>query len=100
MRRNWRRRCLPPHWASNSIRTEAGMRKRKYIEFPNKIVRTMQITQSAIGDKRGLWTTVLAASNIAWASENNHSGQTARPRAVHPLTLRGLLPGALGTKFL
>ncbi|HWZ54930.1 MAG TPA: pyruvoyl-dependent arginine decarboxylase, partial [Verrucomicrobiae bacterium] len=28
----------------------------------NKIVRTMNITQSAVGDKRGLWTTVLAAA--------------------------------------
>jgi arginine decarboxylase len=25
-------------------------------------VRTMNITQSAVGDKRGLWTTVLAAA--------------------------------------
>jgi arginine decarboxylase len=28
----------------------------------NKIVRTMNVTQSAIGDKRGLWTTVIAAA--------------------------------------
>src|SRR3974390_2263334 len=28
----------------------------------NKIVRTMNITQTAVGDKRGLWTTVIAAA--------------------------------------
>jgi arginine decarboxylase len=28
----------------------------------NKIVRTTNVTQSAIGDKRGLWTTVIAAA--------------------------------------
>ncbi len=28
----------------------------------NKIVRTMNMTQSAVGDKRGLWTTVIAAA--------------------------------------
>jgi arginine decarboxylase len=28
----------------------------------NKIVRTMNVTQSAVGDKRGLWTTVIAAA--------------------------------------
>ncbi|MGZ4788149.1 MAG: pyruvoyl-dependent arginine decarboxylase [Terriglobales bacterium] len=28
----------------------------------NKIVRTMNITQSAVGDKKGKWTTVIAAA--------------------------------------
>ena len=36
--------------------------KKEIYRISNKIVRTMEITQSAIGDKRGLWTTVLAAS--------------------------------------
>src|SRR3989442_5370230 len=36
--------------------------KKEIYRISNKIVRTMNITQSAIGDKRGLWTTVLAAS--------------------------------------
>jgi arginine decarboxylase len=31
-------------------------------KISNKIVRTLNITQTAIGDKRGLWTTVLAAA--------------------------------------
>jgi arginine decarboxylase len=36
--------------------------KKEIYRISNKIVRTTEITQSAIGDKRGLWTTVLAAS--------------------------------------
>jgi arginine decarboxylase len=36
--------------------------KKEIYRISNKIVRTMNITQSAIGDKRGLWTTVLAAA--------------------------------------
>ena len=36
--------------------------KKEIYRISNKIVRTANITQSAIGDKRGLWTTVLAAS--------------------------------------
>jgi arginine decarboxylase len=31
-------------------------------KISNKIVKTLNITQTAIGDKRGLWTTVLAAA--------------------------------------
>jgi len=31
-------------------------------KISSKIVRTRNITQSAIGDKNGLWTTVVAAS--------------------------------------
>jgi arginine decarboxylase len=37
-------------------------KKKKVYRISNKIVRTMNITQSAVGDKRGLWTTVLAAA--------------------------------------
>jgi arginine decarboxylase len=36
--------------------------KREIWRFSNQIVRTMNITQSALGDKNGLWTTVLAAA--------------------------------------
>jgi arginine decarboxylase len=28
----------------------------------NKIVRTANVTQSAVGDKRALWTTVIASA--------------------------------------
>ena len=36
--------------------------KKEVYRLSNKIVRTMNITQSAVGDKRGLWTTVIAAA--------------------------------------
>jgi arginine decarboxylase len=36
--------------------------KKEIYRISNKIVRTMNITQSAVGDKRGFWTTVLACA--------------------------------------
>ena len=36
--------------------------KKEVYQLSNKIVRTANITQSAVGDKRGLWTTVIAAA--------------------------------------
>jgi arginine decarboxylase len=36
--------------------------KKEVYRISNKIVRTMNVTQSAVGDKRGLWTTVLGAA--------------------------------------
>jgi len=36
--------------------------KKEMYRISNQIVRTTNITQSAIGDKRGLWTTVIAAA--------------------------------------
>ncbi len=36
--------------------------KKEIYRISNKIVRTTNVTQSAIGDKRGLWTTVLTAA--------------------------------------
>ena len=43
--------------------------KKEIYRISNKIVRTMNITHSAIGDKRGLWTTVLAASILLGIGE-------------------------------
>lgn len=43
--------------------------KKAIYRISNRIVRTSQITQSAIGDKRGLWTTVLAASILLGIGE-------------------------------
>ncbi len=41
----------------------AGWDERKEIwKISSKIVRTMNVTQTAIGDKRGWWTTVIAAA--------------------------------------
>jgi arginine decarboxylase len=36
--------------------------KKEIYRISNKIVRTANITQSAVGDKRGRWTTVIAAA--------------------------------------
>ncbi len=36
--------------------------KKEIYRISNKIVRTMNVTQSAVGDKRGLWSTVLTAA--------------------------------------
>jgi arginine decarboxylase len=36
--------------------------KKEVYRLSNKIVRTMNHTQTAVGDKRGLWTTVIAAA--------------------------------------
>ena len=36
--------------------------KKEIYRISNKIVRTTNVTQSAIGDKRGLWTTTIAAA--------------------------------------
>ncbi len=36
--------------------------KKEIYRISNKIVRTLNMTQSAVGDKRGLWTTVIACA--------------------------------------
>ena len=36
--------------------------KKEVYRISNKVVRTMNITQSAVGDKHGLWTTTIAAA--------------------------------------
>jgi arginine decarboxylase len=36
--------------------------KKEIYRISNKIVRTANVTQTAVGDKNGLWTTVLAAA--------------------------------------
>ncbi|MGH9356681.1 MAG: pyruvoyl-dependent arginine decarboxylase [Terriglobia bacterium] len=43
--------------------------KKEIYRISNRIVRTMNITQSAVGDKRALWTTVLAASILLGVEE-------------------------------
>src|SRR4029077_9199092 len=51
--------------------------KKEVYRISNKIVRTMNVTQSAVGDKRGLWTTVLGAAILI--GEEGGSGNP-RPR--------------------
>lgn len=43
--------------------------KKEIYRISNKFVRTMNITQSAIGDKRGVWTTVLSAAILLGIGE-------------------------------
>ena len=38
--------------------------KKEVYRLSNKIVRTQNVTQTAVGDKQGLWTTVIAAAVI------------------------------------
>ncbi len=39
--------------------------KRELWRLSDKIVRTQNVTQTAVGDKKGLWTTVIAAAVLA-----------------------------------
>ncbi|MCD5390477.1 arginine decarboxylase, pyruvoyl-dependent [candidate division NPL-UPA2 bacterium] len=41
---------------------DAWDERKEIFKMHNQIVRTSNITQSAIGDKKGLWTTVMAAA--------------------------------------
>jgi arginine decarboxylase len=36
--------------------------RKRILKVSSKIYRTLNVTQTAIGDKRGLWTTALAAA--------------------------------------
>ena len=38
--------------------------KKEVYRLSNRIVRTQNVTQTAVGDKQGLWTTVVAAAVI------------------------------------
>ena len=40
--------------------------KKEIYRISNKIVRTANVTQSAVGDKRGLWSTVIAAAVLVF----------------------------------
>src|SRR5262249_30580660 len=43
--------------------------KKEIYRISNKIVRTTNITQTAMGDKRGLWTTVIASAILIFDQE-------------------------------
>ena len=51
-----------PNWETEFDPDASYDTKREIWKISGKIVRTRNITQSAIGDKRGLWTTVLAGA--------------------------------------
>jgi arginine decarboxylase len=43
--------------------------KKEIYRISNKIVRTANVTQSAVGDKKGLWTTTIAAAILIMDDE-------------------------------
>ena len=45
---------------------ELAAEKKEIYRISNKIVRTTNTTQTAVGDKRGLWTTVIAAAILVF----------------------------------
>jgi arginine decarboxylase len=49
-------------------------REKEIYRISNKIVPTTNITQSGVGDKRGLWATVIAAAILisnSWSCMGN-----------------------------
>ena len=61
MPKNWRQRCsllLNVEFDPDRSWDE----KKEIYRISNKIVRTMNVTQSAVGDKNSKWTTVIAAA--------------------------------------
>jgi len=51
--------------------------REQLFKMSGKIVRTSNITQSAVGNKDGLWTTVFAAAVFAEDNNNNTEQKTA-----------------------
>ena len=49
---------------------DAWDERKEIFKMHNQIVRTSNITQSAVGDKKGLWTTVVAAAIFVPSSQD------------------------------
>jgi arginine decarboxylase len=56
--------------------------KKEIYRISNKIVRTSNITQSAVGDRRGLWTTTIAAAVLILEEKSGDRSRTATREAV------------------
>lgn len=52
--------------------------KEKLFKISGRIVRTMNVTQSAICDKNGLWTSVLAAAVLLLDEDNGNNGRAVQ----------------------
>ena len=61
MQKILQRRCLPPLSELNLTQTGMG-RKGRHIQSQYYIFKTINICQSAEGNKDGLWTTVVASA--------------------------------------
>ena len=53
--------------------------REQIFKMSGKIVRTTNITQSAVGNKEGLWTTVFAAA--VFINDDNQPGENGKPAA-------------------
>ena len=60
--RIWPPRCSPRSWASSSIPNSSWDEKREIWKIADVIYKTKEVTQTAIGHKDGLWSTVVAAA--------------------------------------
>src|SRR5438094_10137664 len=78
--------------------------KKEIYRISNKIVRTANVTQSAVGDKRGLWTTVIASAiflldqgSLRWPppSTSLSAGSAGCPYVVSRTSYPLLLPSHL-----
>ncbi len=56
--------------------------KKQIYRLSNKIVRTANVTQSAVGDKRALWTTVIASAVLIFDVVES-ARVDGKPRIVH-----------------
>ena len=54
--------------------------KEQLFKLSGKFVKTINITQSAVGDKDGLWTTVIAAAVFVLGENNNDSAAHVEPK--------------------
>ena len=57
--------------------------KKEIYRISNKIVRTANVTQSAVGDKRGMWTTVIAAAIFIFEEEFVGADGSAQFGMIH-----------------
>ena len=58
---------------------ESWDEKKEVYRLSNQIVRTQNVTQTAVGDKSRLWTTVIAVACAGWMRHCAHSHPQAWP---------------------
>ena len=73
--------------------------KKEVYRLSNEIVRTQNVTQTAVGDKKGLWTTVVAAAVLvgliagpSQPSDNSTTQRTQRTLRLRPIWVEPLWP--------
>ena len=97
--------CWRPRWESTSIPSRIGTKRQQLFKMSGKIVRTTNMTQSTIGNKDGLWTTVFAAGvfiNDETASLESEKVTTNDKASLQEEVLKQSLQGQpkdVGDKF-